>query len=85
MIDPVTNLQLTPPPTVRHGMDLITEEELAVAIDVKVNTLQVWRSHGEGPDFVKLGKTVFYRMSDLRIWVQKNCHKPEPSRGRSTP
>lgn len=62
----------------RADLGLITEDELAAALDVKTNTLQVWRSNGEGPAYVKLGKSVFYRPSDVSSWATTNTHKPQP-------
>jgi predicted DNA-binding transcriptional regulator AlpA len=30
-----------------------------------------WRSAGEGPEFVKLGRRVFYTAGALRTWIEK--------------
>lgn len=32
-------------------------------------TLAIMRMNGDGPEFVKLGKTVFYRKEDLDAWI----------------
>jgi predicted DNA-binding transcriptional regulator AlpA len=51
---------------------LLSEEELAMLLDVKTQTLQTWRVQKTGPDFVKLGKSVFYRKSDVEEWIAAN-------------
>jgi len=51
---------------------LLSEDELATLIDVKSQTLQTWRVQKTGPDFVKLGKSVFYRKSDVEEWIAAN-------------
>lgn len=57
----------------RHSyLMLFTETDLAAVLEVEVRTLQSWRAEGRGPDFVKLGKSVFYRVSDVQAWVEAN-------------
>lgn len=54
------------------SVGLMSEEELAVLLDVKPQTLQTWRVQKTGPDFVKLGKAVFYRRADVEAWIASN-------------
>lgn len=58
--------------SVRQSLDLFTEEEVACALDIKVQTLRAWRAKQEGPLPTKLGKGVFYRGLDLRAWFERN-------------
>lgn len=53
-------------------LGLLSEEELASMIDVKPHTLAVWRSEGKGPDYTRLGKSVFYRELDVAGWIAAN-------------
>lgn len=55
--------------SLRVRLGLLNEEELATALEVKAETLRVWRTNKTGPDFVKLGKAVFYRLTDVETWV----------------
>jgi predicted DNA-binding transcriptional regulator AlpA len=57
----------------RRFFNLLTEEELAEMIGVEARTLQTWRSNGEGPKFCKLGRSVFYRTSDLEEWISSSA------------
>jgi hypothetical protein len=34
-----------------------------------VNTLRSWRSQGRGPKFIKVGKLVRYRLSDVEAFM----------------
>jgi predicted DNA-binding transcriptional regulator AlpA len=54
----------------RGRLGLVTEEELALALDVKVSTLETWRAQETGPCHTKLGKQVFYHVDDIDKWVQ---------------
>lgn len=65
----VVKLAETPPEVIRWALGLLTPNELAGALGVKEGTLSVWRSTGEGPKFIKLGKQVFYRLDDMSQWV----------------
>ena len=52
---------------------LMTPRDAAVYIGVKINTLAVWRMTNKyGLPFVKLGKVVRYRKTDLDEWINKN-------------
>lgn len=58
----------------RTDLGLITPDDLATIIGVGVRQLQVWRSSDMGPDYVKLGKQVFYRRTDVLSWVEANVN-----------
>lgn len=53
-------------------LGLMTQEELATMIEVTPDTLREWRRLKQGPDFVKTGKGVMYRHSDVLDWVKRN-------------
>jgi predicted DNA-binding transcriptional regulator AlpA len=57
---------------VKSNLGLLSEYDLASLLGVKRETLQVWRSNRIGPDYVKLGKNVFYRSIDIDKWVARN-------------
>ena len=56
--------------------DLLDETEAAQYCDLSKKTLQAWRSARieNQPPFVKLGRRVFYRPSDLEDWIVSNTH-----------
>jgi hypothetical protein len=53
----------------RDAFALISPQDLADLLDVDERTLAVWRCQRKGPDFVKLGRTVFYRRRDVEAWI----------------
>ena len=59
---PVTSVAAVLPPS---GDRLMTEKEAAEYLAVSVRTLQDKRLRGGGPLFVKLFRSVRYRLSDL--------------------
>lgn len=53
----------------RQKLGLITPDELAETLKITVTTLQSWRCDGQGPEYIKLGKQVFYRLTDVKDWI----------------
>ncbi len=49
---------------------MFTETEAAPEVRLAASTLQKLRVTGGGPPYVKLGRAVRYRESDLRDWVE---------------
>ena len=41
-------------------------------LEVTVETLREWRRLQQGPDFVKAGKSIMYRESDVMEWLKMN-------------
>ena len=62
---------------------LITEEVSARVLDVEPSTLATWRSQGKGPDYVKLGKGVFYTVNSLSAWVNGEMARQRDTRKRA--
>jgi len=56
----------------RARLGLMKPEELAVMLEVSVDTLREWRRLGQGPDYVRAGKGVLYRESDVKEWIKRN-------------
>jgi predicted DNA-binding transcriptional regulator AlpA len=63
---------ISEPQTIRAGFELLSEVELAILMEVETRTLLAWRAEKKGPDYVKLGKSVFYRRRDVRDWIDAN-------------
>lgn len=43
------------------------------ASPISVRTLQRWRLEGHGPRFIKIGRLVRYRQSDLDAFIEAKC------------
>ena len=52
-------------------MSYLTTKQAAARLTLSPNTLEVWRVRGKGPRYVKLGRAVRYRESDLDEFVEK--------------
>lgn len=60
-------------PEIKQSSNLLTTEEAAEYLKLKPNTLERWRT--QYPDrlpFVKIGRTVKYRLEDLQAYVSDN-------------
>lgn len=48
---------------------LLRQGEAARLLTVSPRTLERWRLEGTGPKFLKLGRRVVYRASDMADWI----------------
>lgn len=46
----------------------LSPQELADRAGVKLMTVYHWNSRGGGPPFIKTGRVVYYRLSDVLVW-----------------
>ncbi len=59
----------------RSSDPLFTSPEAAAYIGVSENTLSVWRCVGRyAIPFIKVGRLVRYRRSDLEAWLESRTH-----------
>ncbi len=49
--------------------DRLNNEEAAQYLGLKAATLNKWRVYGEGPPFIKVGRLVRYRRTDLDAYL----------------
>jgi len=52
-----------------QGLLAINEKKTGRMLDVSVAALRRWRREHRGPRFVKLGRCVRYKLSDLQEWL----------------
>jgi excisionase family DNA binding protein len=50
--------------------EMLTREQAAKYLGLQVQTLNAWACRGCGPKFVKLGRAVRYRKSDLEAYIE---------------
>jgi predicted site-specific integrase-resolvase len=51
--------------------ELWTPEEAARVLKVSVRTLAWWRQKGTGPPYLKAGRFIRYRPSEVREWLRR--------------
>jgi len=61
---------------------LLDTREAATFLALCPGTLEVWRVRGGGPTFVKLGRAVRYRRSDLEVYALDRLRCSTSDRGR---
>ena len=63
---------------------LLDEQQAAALLHVSIKSLQGWRYRGAGPQFVKVGRCVRYRLEDLQTFVlaalRTSTSDPGPAR-----
>ncbi|MFN9251402.1 MAG: helix-turn-helix transcriptional regulator [Brevundimonas sp.] len=52
---------------------VMSTKDAARFLGVSHRTLEDWRLTNSGPRFVKLGRLVLYRLSDLQDYMDRNC------------
>jgi len=58
-------------PVTLHDDVIINTEQAALLLCTPKNTLVKWRSTGENAiPYIKIGRNVRYRVSDLRAWLE---------------
>jgi predicted DNA-binding transcriptional regulator AlpA len=57
--------------------ELVSCEKTAKALGVKAQTLANWRSEKQGPRYVKVGRLVYYRRSDICAWLASQIRDPK--------
>jgi predicted DNA-binding transcriptional regulator AlpA len=62
---------------------LLVEIEAADLLKLSARTLQAWRTNGQGPAFVRAGRAIRYRRSDIAAWVAANTVSTIRSAGTS--
>ena len=78
-------LKSTLPPALAldPGLTLLTERQAAEITGKAVSTLQKERVSGAGIPYVKLGRTVRYRLCDIRAHISKNVRHSTSHRGEN--
>jgi excisionase family DNA binding protein len=56
---------------------LLSPEELASLLGVPVKTVYRWRSRGEGPVALKVGRHVRYRLDEVHDWLDSRAERRE--------
>lgn len=63
----------------KPGSPTVTEHDASAYLALRDSTLRAWRQRGQGPAFVKLGRAVRYRVSDLDQYLESA--RVTPGRG----
>jgi predicted DNA-binding transcriptional regulator AlpA len=51
---------------------ILNERTTAQALSLSVKCLQAWRRQKRGPAYLKMGRAIGYRESDLDAWLRKS-------------
>jgi excisionase family DNA binding protein len=59
---------------------LLTAQELAEMLRVRVETVNQWRYRGQGPRAIKSGRRFLrYRLSDVQAWLEQHAEQAPPA------
>lgn len=54
----------------------VTPLATAGLLGVKEQTLAIWRTRREGPAYTKVGRSVIYRLGEIRRFIEAQTHRP---------
>ena len=60
----------------------LTTFEASSYLRASHKTLEKWRSTGDGPAFLRLGRKCFYTLECLDAWARSQRKRPAAARGR---
>lgn len=60
-------------------VELLRIEDVAQRTGIPVNTLRYWRKEGRGPRFVRIGRRLVCRASDLEQWINDQFDQADGS------
>ena len=60
--------------------ELLPQQQLATILAVSERTLERWRVEGCGPAYLKAGRRVLYRRSDVDSWLDSNARTSTSAR-----
>jgi len=55
-----------------HPEDCLNTAQAARELQIATGTLQNWRSRGEGPDFIKHRRNIYYLKSEIKRYIREN-------------
>ena len=55
---------------------LLTIQEAAAFLRTPIGTLRFWRSQRVGPPSFKIGRRIYYWLSDISAWLDEQRRKP---------
>ena len=64
-----------------QASQFLTTKRAAEYLGLRPNTLEAWRCRGGGPRYVKLGRAVRYRVTDLNDWIESRTRENTIERG----
>jgi hypothetical protein len=59
----------------------LTAEDAGQYVGYTAAALRKWREKGKGPCYIKVGRSVRYRIRDLDAWLDAHCVQTRDSRG----
>jgi excisionase family DNA binding protein len=62
-------------------MTLLTQREAAEELRLSERTLERLRVTGEGPKFIRMGRSIRYRFADIETWIVSQMVSSTSERG----
>jgi predicted DNA-binding transcriptional regulator AlpA len=73
--DPRNAVKYAGQPAARTPEELIDEPTLADDLGASHPTVITWRRNGTGPDYIRVGRLIRYRPSDVERWLEERTQR----------
>lgn len=70
---PVAAIEAARGERLRDSFALLSPTDLAALVGVDKRTLALWRAQHKGPEFIRLGRAIFYRRADVVTWTNSSA------------
>jgi hypothetical protein len=57
------------------AIEFYTDPQFAALVRRSTRTTETWRRRGGGPPFIRLGRRVLYRKTDVELWLRQNTFR----------
>ena len=64
------------PPDPAEDDALLTPPEVSGLLRKPIGTLTDWRYRGCGPEYVRMGRSIYYRRSAIERWIEAHTIRP---------
>jgi excisionase family DNA binding protein len=72
--DPLQDRNLTPArPVSKQLEEFLTSKQAAAYLRVSKSYVDKLRVYGGGPRFLRFGRKILYRRSELNVWAEERC------------
>lgn len=65
----IARLEKAESPTATVSDDFLSPAQVSELTGIAKSTLADWRAQDRGPEFVRMGKAIRYRRSDIDAWI----------------
>lgn len=64
---------------IRRALGVVSETEFAALTGAQISTVISWRSRGDSPAYIKVGREILYRLADIQDFLDQRAARGDRS------